>query len=99
MTPRPALRMGSSVGAEDPDAGVVHLDDGADALAGAEEEGLDEGGVGDGVAVERDDLELVAAEGDAAVLDGGGVEEVEEDALAGVTRMGSPAPRALSLME
>ena len=68
--------------AEDPVAGVVHLDDGADALAGAEEEGFDEGGVGDGVAVEGDDLEFVAAEGDAAVLDGAGVEEVEEDALA-----------------
>ena len=69
-------------GAEDPDAGVVHLDDGVDALAGAEEDGVDGGGGGDGVAVEGDDLELVAGEGDAAVLDGGGVEEVEEDALA-----------------
>ncbi len=74
--------MGSSGAPEDPDAGVVHLDDGVDALAGAEEEGFDELGVGDGVAVERDDLELVAGEGDAAVLDGAGVEEVEEDALA-----------------
>ena len=68
--------------AEDPVAGVVHFHDGADALAGAEGERFDQGGVGDGVAVEGDDLELVAAEGDAAVLDGAGVEEVEEDALA-----------------
>ena len=68
--------------AEDPVAGIVHLDDGADALAGTEREGFDERGIRDGIAVERDDLKLVAAEGDAAVLDGGGVEEVEEDALA-----------------
>ena len=70
-------------GSEDPDAGVVHLDDGVDALAGAEEDGFDGLGGGDGVAIEGDDLKLVAGEGDAAVLDGAGVEEVEEDALAG----------------
>ena len=68
-------------GSEDPDAGVVHLDQGVDALAGAEEEGLDQRGVGDGVAVEREDLELVAGEREAAVLNGAGVEEVEEDAV------------------
>jgi hypothetical protein len=37
--------------AEDPVAGVVHLDDGADALARAEDEALDQGGRGHGVAV------------------------------------------------
>ena len=37
-------------GAEDPDAGVVHLDDGVDALAGADEEGVDGlAGVGTGL--------------------------------------------------
>jgi hypothetical protein len=68
--------------AEDPVAWVVHLDDGADSFAGTEGESFDQRWVRNGVAIEGDDLELVAAEGNAAVLDGGGVEEVEEDALA-----------------
>src|SRR6185437_14018742 len=65
----------------DPYAWIVHFNDGADALPGAEEEGFDCGGIGDWVAVERDDLEFMATERDAAVLGGACGAEVEEDAL------------------
>ncbi len=69
--------------AHDPDAGVVHLDDGGDAFGGAEPEDGDGGGSGDGVAVEGDDFEGVAEEREAADLGGAGVDDVEEDTLAG----------------
>src|SRR5882724_11713608 len=65
-----------------PHSGMVHLDYCIDALARAKEEGFDRLGRGNWVAVERDDLELVARKCDATVLDGAGVEQVKEDALA-----------------
>jgi len=67
---------------ENPDTRVIHFDNGVDAFASADEEALDRLWCGDGVSVESDDLEFVSGEGDAAVFDGAGVEEVEEDALA-----------------
>ncbi len=69
--------------AHDPDAGVLHVDDGGDAFGGAEPEDGDGGGSGHRVSVERDDFEGVAGEREAADLGGAGVDDVEEDALAG----------------
>lgn len=69
-------------GSEDPDAWVVHLDDGVDALAGTEEEGLDRGGCRNRAAVEGDHLKRVAWQREASVLDGRGVEDAQQDALA-----------------
>ncbi len=68
--------------AHDPDAGVIHFDDGGDALGGAEPEDGDGGGRGHRIAVERDDLEGVAGQREAANFGGAAVEDVEEDALA-----------------
>ncbi len=68
--------------AHDPDAGMIHLDDGGDALGGAEPEHGDCRGIGHGVAVECDDLELVAGKREAANFGGAAVEDVEQHALA-----------------
>ncbi len=63
--------------AHDPDAGVVHFNDGADALGGGEAQHGDELWRGDGVAIEGEDAELVAGEGEPVLLGGAGVEDVE----------------------
>ena len=68
--------------AEDPDAGVVAFDQGGYALGRGKAELRDSGGVGDWVAVEGDDLELMAGEGDPVGIRGAGVEDVEEKPLA-----------------
>ena len=85
--------------AEDPDTWVVHLDDGIDALAGTEKEGLDHPRRGDRVAIERKHLECMAGQRDAAILNGARIQQMESTRCPGLTRMGSPAPSALSLIE
>ncbi len=67
----------------DPDAGMIHFDDGGEALGGSEPENGNADGLGERVAVHGDDGEGVAGKGEAANLGGAGVEDVEENALAG----------------
>ena len=69
--------------AENPDAGMIHGDEGGDALGRAEPEDRNLGAGGDGVAVESDDFEGVTGEGEAANFCGAAVEDVEEQAFAG----------------
>ena len=62
---------------------MIHFDDGGEALGGSEPEDGNADGLGERVAVHGDDGESVAGKGEAANLGGAGVEDVEEDALAG----------------
>ena len=58
MTPRPVLRIRLLGCAQDPDARLVHLDDGIDALAGAEQDPIDLLRNRDRIAIQRDHLKL-----------------------------------------
>jgi len=69
---------------EDPDAGLIHLDDGIHAFAGADKNSFGGLGNGYGVAVEGDDLKEMARKSNALIFDGTGVEQVHEHALAGL---------------
>ena len=68
--------------AHDPDAGMIHLDDGGDALGGAEPEDGHIDRIRHGIAIERDDAERVAGQRQAANLGGAAVQHMKEDALA-----------------
>ena len=68
--------------AENPDAGMIHFDFSIDALAGAEEEESTSLRGGHGIAVHRDDPQLMAGQGDAAIFDGAGVEKMDQQLLA-----------------
>ena len=67
--------------AQNPYAGLVHFDDGVDALGRAQLQDGDRGGVRHGVAIERHDGELVARKGQAMREGGVGVDDAEQDAL------------------
>ena len=67
--------------AQNPDAGIVHFDDGADALGGGQAQHGNGLGIGNWIAVESDDAELVTCERDPMLLGRTGVEDVQEDAL------------------
>ncbi len=67
--------------AHDPDAGVVHLDDGGDALCRAQPQAGHTHGCGKWIAVQGDDGEGVAGQREAANLARASVEHVEEHAL------------------
>ena len=67
--------------AESPDAGIVHLDDGADTLGRREAKHWYGLGLGYGVAIQCDDSELMPGEGDPVRFGGAGVHDVEQDAL------------------
>ncbi|HEX7090888.1 MAG TPA: hypothetical protein VF192_12180, partial [Longimicrobiales bacterium] len=68
--------------AQDPDARVVHCHDGINAFRHAQGQHADAAGSGDRIAVQRDDLELVAGECELDVLRGARVQDAEHDALA-----------------
>ena len=68
--------------AENPDARRVHDDDGGDALGRTEAQRLDLCLGGDGSAIEREHLKLVAREREPMRFSGAGVENVKEHALA-----------------
>ena len=91
MTPRPVLRIFSSVAPRIHTPGLVHLDDGIHALArrrarwpplSAE--------TGTGLPSRAITLNLWPAKRDAAVLDRAGVEQVHQDALALLDADGLP---------
>ena len=69
--------------AHDPDAGMIHFDDGGEALGGSEPEDWNADGLGKRIAIHGDDGEGVAGKGEAANLGGAGVEDVKENAFAG----------------
>ena len=99
MTPRPVLRILSSVAPRIQTPGLVHVHDGIDALPGAEQNCIDRLRIGHRVAVQRDHLELMAGERDAAVFDRAGVEEVHQHALALLHADRLARAEALSLIE
>src|SRR6516165_1619154 len=68
--------------AQNPNAGVLHLDDGRDALSCTEPKNRHRHRVWHQVAVERHDLEQMARQRQAADLAGARVQHVEEHALA-----------------
>ena len=68
--------------AEDPNAGLVHVDEGIDALTGAEQKRIDGLRRWHGIAVEREDAKFMAGKRYAAIFDRAGIEHVYEQAVA-----------------
>ena len=68
--------------AHHPHAGMIHLNDGGDALGRAEPEHRNLGRRRHGITVERDDTKGVAGQGEAADLASTGIQYMEQDALA-----------------
>ena len=67
---------------ENPDSRMVHFDHYIDALARAEKDGIEFSRRRYRISVERDHLHLVAGQRDAAIFNGAGVEEMNQQALA-----------------
>ncbi len=70
--------------AHDPDAGLVHLHPGIDALARTQHQHVHRRRRGHRISVQRDHVEFVAGQRQMAVLDGAGVQKMKHHAFAGL---------------